>query len=196
MASILVFGFPAHGHVYPTLPVVAELGERGHRVVYYTSERFFDDVSDAGAEARLDVDPFLAGRSRIDAPNFTAEAPALLFEATLSVLDNESPRVRDEGFDAVMFDSVAPRWTFPSIGWTMPSRPFTCHLGPRLSMTWSSTATRSRRTPVAATCRRCCRSVESIPPISARSRRPSSSGRSSRRSNCSHTLTCSSRAAA
>lgn len=45
VASILVFGFPAHEHVYPTLPVVAELGARGHRVVYYTSERFFDDVA-------------------------------------------------------------------------------------------------------------------------------------------------------
>lgn len=41
--TILVLGFPAHGHVYPTLPVVTELVRRGHRVIYYTSE-FFRDV--------------------------------------------------------------------------------------------------------------------------------------------------------
>ncbi len=108
MANILVFGFPAHGHVYPTLPVIAELGERGHRVVYFTSERFCDDVSLAGAEARLYENAFLASRSGFDGPAFAAEAPALLFEATLSVLDNECPRTANEGFDAVVFDSVAP----------------------------------------------------------------------------------------
>jgi MGT family glycosyltransferase len=40
---------PAHGHVIPTLPVVAELARRGWRVSYATGERFRADVENAGA---------------------------------------------------------------------------------------------------------------------------------------------------
>jgi MGT family glycosyltransferase len=40
---------PGHGHVNPTLPVVAELVRRGWRVSYATHERFFRAVRDAGA---------------------------------------------------------------------------------------------------------------------------------------------------
>ena len=31
---------PAYGHVNPTLPLVAELVSRGHRVTYFTSADF------------------------------------------------------------------------------------------------------------------------------------------------------------
>ncbi|NMH98837.1 macrolide family glycosyltransferase [Pseudonocardia acidicola] len=40
---------PGHGHVNPTLPVVAELVRRGWRVSYATHERFTRAVEDAGA---------------------------------------------------------------------------------------------------------------------------------------------------
>jgi MGT family glycosyltransferase len=43
--------YPAHGHVNPTLPVVAELVRRGHRVSYVVAEQFADVVRDAGATA-------------------------------------------------------------------------------------------------------------------------------------------------
>ena len=36
---------PAAGHVNPTLPVVAELVRRGHRVTYATSERYAKAVT-------------------------------------------------------------------------------------------------------------------------------------------------------
>jgi len=42
-------GLPAHGHVNPTLPLVAELVRRGWRVSYATGERFRADVEKAGA---------------------------------------------------------------------------------------------------------------------------------------------------
>ena len=34
MSRIVYFNIPAHGHVNPTLPVVAELVRRGEHVVY------------------------------------------------------------------------------------------------------------------------------------------------------------------
>ena len=40
---------PGHGHVNPTLPLVAELVRRGWRVSYATHERFSRAVADAGA---------------------------------------------------------------------------------------------------------------------------------------------------
>ena len=47
------FGFvclPATGHVNPTLPVVAELVRRGHRVTYATSAAYAGAVESAGAD--------------------------------------------------------------------------------------------------------------------------------------------------
>ena len=40
---------PAHGHVNPMLPVVAELARRGWRISYATGERFRPEVEKAGA---------------------------------------------------------------------------------------------------------------------------------------------------
>ena len=40
---------PAHGHVNPTLPLVAELVKRGHRVTYFTSADFGPRIRNAGA---------------------------------------------------------------------------------------------------------------------------------------------------
>ena len=40
MAKVLFFNLPAHGHVNPTLPLVAELVHRGEHVIYYSSEAF------------------------------------------------------------------------------------------------------------------------------------------------------------
>jgi MGT family glycosyltransferase len=47
---IAVFSIPAIGHVMPTLPVVAELVRRGHRVTYAAAEPVAGIVKDAGAE--------------------------------------------------------------------------------------------------------------------------------------------------
>ena len=46
---IAFVSLPAHGHVNPTLPVVAELVRRGWRVSYVTAERFGPEVEKTGA---------------------------------------------------------------------------------------------------------------------------------------------------
>jgi len=38
----------AYGHINPTLPIVAELSRRGHKVYYFTSEEFSVVVQNAG----------------------------------------------------------------------------------------------------------------------------------------------------
>ena len=47
---IAFFNYPAHGHLNPSVPVVAELVRRGHRVSYVTTKPYADAVADAGAE--------------------------------------------------------------------------------------------------------------------------------------------------
>ena len=46
---IAFVSLPAHGHVNPTLPVVAELVRRGWRISYVTAERFGPVVEKSGA---------------------------------------------------------------------------------------------------------------------------------------------------
>jgi MGT family glycosyltransferase len=46
---VAVVNYPAHGHVNPTLPVMAELVRRGHRVSYVVAEQFADAVRATGA---------------------------------------------------------------------------------------------------------------------------------------------------
>ncbi|MEV7020359.1 hypothetical protein [Streptomyces sp. NPDC093991] len=46
---VAVFNVPMHGHVIPTLAVVRELVDRGHRVSYAVTAEFADGVHAAGA---------------------------------------------------------------------------------------------------------------------------------------------------
>ncbi len=49
MSTIAFLNIPLHGHVNPTLPVVAELVRRGHRVTYHTSPAFAKEIEATGA---------------------------------------------------------------------------------------------------------------------------------------------------
>ena len=67
MTTIAFLNIGMHGHVNPTLPVVAELVRRGHTVTYHTSPAFraeIEKLARAGssyADHREDV-----GRERAD----------------------------------------------------------------------------------------------------------------------------------
>ncbi|ADV67623.1 macrolide family glycosyltransferase [Deinococcus maricopensis] len=52
MSIVAVFTLSALGHVHPTLPIVAELVRRGHRVVYYCGEAVRQKIEATGAEWR------------------------------------------------------------------------------------------------------------------------------------------------
>ena len=50
MAKALFFNIPAHGHINPSLPLVAELVNRGHEISYYATDHFRQRVNHTGAE--------------------------------------------------------------------------------------------------------------------------------------------------
>ncbi|WP_431968262.1 macrolide family glycosyltransferase [Actinacidiphila sp. bgisy160] len=53
MSTIAFLNLAMHGRVNPTLPVVAELVRRGHRVTYHTSAAFHEEIAAAGAEVSV-----------------------------------------------------------------------------------------------------------------------------------------------
>jgi UDP:flavonoid glycosyltransferase YjiC (YdhE family) len=53
MSRVCMLGHPAHGHINPTLPVIAELVRRGDRVTYFATEPFRAKVEQTGATCEL-----------------------------------------------------------------------------------------------------------------------------------------------
>ncbi|MFF3438434.1 macrolide family glycosyltransferase [Streptosporangium sp. NPDC002721] len=53
MSTVAFLNIAMHGHVNPTLPVVAELVRRGHSVVYHTSPAFSEEIAATGATVFL-----------------------------------------------------------------------------------------------------------------------------------------------
>jgi MGT family glycosyltransferase len=49
VTKALFFNVPGHGHVNPSLPLVAELVKRGHHITYFITENFSAKVKAAGA---------------------------------------------------------------------------------------------------------------------------------------------------
>ncbi|WP_328349691.1 oleandomycin glycosyltransferase [Streptomyces sp. NBC_00445] len=53
MSTVAFLNIGMHGHINPTLPVVAELVRRGHTVTYHTSPQFREEIEATGATVRL-----------------------------------------------------------------------------------------------------------------------------------------------
>ncbi len=52
MPKALFFNIPAHGHINPSLPLVAELSRRGHALTYFATETYRAHIERAGASFR------------------------------------------------------------------------------------------------------------------------------------------------
>jgi len=109
--KILFFNIPAHGHVNPTLPVVAELVRRGQHVIYYNSDWFRDAITATGAEFR--AYPALTTTLGSEAAMNTAVAQGsvvvtldLLTQATEALMPFAVEEIRREKPDAVVHDSL------------------------------------------------------------------------------------------
>jgi MGT family glycosyltransferase len=105
---IAFVSMPAHGHVMPTLPVVAELVGRGWRISYGTHEEFRAEVEKAGATlvptpARM---PGAPGPRRLGPAEFAGFLERLIDDAraNLPVLQ---AHFRDDPARAVCFDAMS-----------------------------------------------------------------------------------------
>lgn len=111
MKKIVFFNIPAQGHTNPTLGVVRELVARGHRVWYYSYERFRADMEAAGAvflscddwDAQQKLTPGDGARLGKD----LAFATRVLVDTTLA-LDEPVCRMLEElRPDCIVADSMA-----------------------------------------------------------------------------------------
>lgn len=105
----LFYNVPGHGHITPSLPLVAELNRRGHQIVYYASPGFRRAIEETGATFR----PY----SNVPDDYFTARGlhggrPHRVAQALLATAEELLPSLLDEAVsiepDYVLFDGMCP----------------------------------------------------------------------------------------
>ncbi|WP_367131128.1 hypothetical protein [Saccharothrix sp. HUAS TT1] len=165
MSHIAFFNIPGHGHVNPTLPVVTELVNRGHRVTYAVPTGFADLVARAGA--RPVAHPTVLPADDREWPTEVAPAMRLFLDEARSVLPVLERAYADDRPDLVVYDIgawtarlLADRWGVPAIQFPPPSSPTrggrrrwrTCTTTPtwrRSSASWTGGSRRRARPPPA-----------------------------------------------
>lgn len=109
MPKALFFNVPGHGHIAPSLPLVAELTRRGHEITYYASAGFRAAVEATGAAFQpyrtMDDDYFTSrdlhgGRPQKVALELLTTAEAILPEL-LACAASDPP-------DYILFDGMCP----------------------------------------------------------------------------------------
>ncbi|GAA1287692.1 oleandomycin glycosyltransferase [Planotetraspora silvatica] len=111
MSTIAFLNITMHGHINPTLPVVAELVRRGHTVTYHTSPAFSKEIEATGATVYL----YPGGDPPLPDPPMPvtlleglARAAVGLLPAVLSDLREVRPDLIVHG-SACPWGAVAPR---------------------------------------------------------------------------------------
>lgn len=98
--------FPGHGHVNPSLPLVAELVRRGHRVSYAIQEQFVPAVEAAGATAIEVPGPRIPGSGSLDLATVADRLQTLM----IKMLDAFDPIVAAwtaDPVDVICYDQMA-----------------------------------------------------------------------------------------
>lgn len=120
MSHIAFFNIPGHGHVNPTLPVVTELVNRGHRVTYAVDPGFAPIVDKAGATPV--VYPTSLPTDDREWPTEIAPALRLFLDEARSVLPVLEAAYAEDRPDLVVYDIgawtarlLARRWGVPAI---------------------------------------------------------------------------------
>lgn len=105
----LFFNVPGHGHVNPSLPLVAELTRRGHEITYFITEGYRARVEAAGAK----VQPYTAVKDDyFDAFNINGFHPQVvaceLLKTTEQLLPGLLDTARAANPDYILFDCMCP----------------------------------------------------------------------------------------
>jgi MGT family glycosyltransferase len=122
-AHILICNIPEHGHVNPTLAIVADLVRRGHRVSYPTTDQFAGRVAEAGATPLVHRSTLPGGGSDLEWPSDLAAGLDLFLTEAVDVAPRLLAAFADDRPDLVVHDIaahagrvLATRWSVPSVG--------------------------------------------------------------------------------
>lgn len=105
MTKGIFLNVPAHGHINPTLPLVAQLVKNGETIIYYGLESYREKIESTGAIFR----PY---RLSLFQDKFggdgTIHLASLMLKASNEVLDNHLEEIIKEKPDYIMHDSMCP----------------------------------------------------------------------------------------
>src|SRR5690606_26953253 len=101
---LVMAGVTAPSHVYPGLPVIAELVARGHRLTYVVGERLRDLVAATGAEV-LGLDSIMPDADE-HWPEDTGAAMQVFLDDAVAALEPMLKRI--DRPDAVLYDIGGP----------------------------------------------------------------------------------------
>jgi hypothetical protein len=107
MAKIAYVGLPAHGHTNPTLPVMKELVERGHEVLYYNAEWFRAKVAPIGVKYCALPEPLPSEREVSEALHELIHASLIISRMSPHLTRYLIEEFKRERPDVVIYDSVA-----------------------------------------------------------------------------------------
>ena len=107
MAKIAYVGLPAHGHTNPTLPVMKELVQRGHEVLYYNAESFRGKVAPTGVDFRSLPEPLPTEREVSEALHEFINAALIISGMSRHLTRYLITEFEQERPDLVIYDSVA-----------------------------------------------------------------------------------------
>ncbi len=108
MSTYIFFNVPTTGHVDPTLPVAAELVQRGHEVTYFLTEAYRERVEATGATYRpyqgIEPDFFDAVSKRFNPTRLAAE----LVETAVWLAPLLAEAIEMVRPQVVIYDSMCP----------------------------------------------------------------------------------------
>ncbi len=104
--KIIFLNVPGYGHVNPTLALVAELKQRGHRVIYYNTMDFEPQIIKSGAEFRPYPEPQPTAANLAEKANSLPSVTVWLLGQSQRLLPWLLPELRRERPDLVVFDSI------------------------------------------------------------------------------------------
>ncbi|MGW1541867.1 macrolide family glycosyltransferase [Streptomyces sp. NPDC002309] len=104
MSTIAFFGIAMHGHINPTLPLVAELVRRGHSVTYHTFPAFRDEIAATGATVHL----YPGANLPLPDPPIPLTLIAGLTATALRLMPTVLDDLREIRPDLIVHDSTCP----------------------------------------------------------------------------------------
>lgn len=121
---IAFMNIPSHGHAIPTVGIVRELVDRGHRVTYAAAPTFADTYARAGADVVAYESPYATHGMNLDfGMGNVVDVVLRSFDESQAVVDAMRPRLDPDPPDLLVYDLTlmaagrvtSRRWGVPAV---------------------------------------------------------------------------------
>jgi MGT family glycosyltransferase len=141
MPKAIFFNVPAHGHINPSLPLVAKLIQCGHEIIYFTTETYRQRVAATGTSVQIyaGIEDDYFGVRGLDGSIPQLAAQTLLI-TTKSVLPGLLEWVKKTRPDYILYDCMCPWGYYVAQIMKLPSVSSSSlmPLSPRVMLNWQA----------------------------------------------------------